>query len=367
VAAFSFVLRLNLVAVFLFLLAFGQTSSPLEQGLVALRDGKLAEARIGFQKALDRDPKNAFAWVSMAETCRRLGDSKAASSAADKAEQYGGDVAVVDHALASFYSQEGLFGHAAGLEEKYSASAKADPNAGLRVAELYHLAGNDAKAESVLKALWERRSEDPAAAFAYGQFLLHKLDFIGAEKAVKSALAAHPKDAQLVLAMGVARYGERRFSDAIDDFLKVIAIDPSIPQPYEFIGKMMENAGTKMPQITKAFEARFRSVPDDALANLVLAKARIAVDAKDASAEGLLRHSIAIDGKQWESHYELGALLEGLHEYKAAAEELNRSAELNPKQSMPHYHLARVYDRLGEPEKAQAERKLHEQLSNSNQ
>jgi hypothetical protein len=31
---------------------------------------------------------------------------------------------------------------------------------------------------------------------------------------------------------------------------------------------------------------------------------------------------------------------------------------------MPHYHLARVYDRLGDGEQAAAERKLHEQLSN---
>jgi hypothetical protein len=29
---------------------------------------------------------------------------------------------------------------------------------------------------------------------------------------------------------------------------------------------------------------------------------------------------------------------------------------------MPHYQLARVYDRLGQPERAAAERKLHASL-----
>ena len=44
-------------------------------------------------------------------------------------------------------------------------------------------------------------------------------------------------------------------------------------------------------------------------------------------------------------------------------QELTRSIELDRKQSMPHYHLARVYDRLGQPERAKAEREAHERLT----
>jgi hypothetical protein len=36
---------------------------------------------------------------------------------------------------------------------------------------------------------------------------------------------------------------------------------------------------------------------------------------------------------------------------------------LDEKQAMPHYHLARVYDRLGNAEGAKAERELHEKLT----
>jgi Flp pilus assembly protein TadD len=353
-----------LLIFFLALISAAQVPA-LQQGLVALRDGKLAEARSDFETALQKDPKNAFAWVSMAETCRRIGDRTAADNAAEKAEQFGVDIPAIDHALAAFYSQEGQFGRAAKLEGKYAATAKADPQASLRTAELYKRAGDPAAAERVLKSAWEQRPSDPAIAFAYAQVLLNRLDFPAADKAVADARTAHPKDAQLVLVTGVAKYGERRFDDAINQFLDVISIDPAIPQPYEFLGKMMEHAGPKLPTITKAFEARVKMAPDDALANLVLAKAKLAADSKDPSAEVLLRHAIATQPDQWEAHYELGVLLETKHEFPAAAEELNRAISLNPNQAILHYHLARVYDRLGDTERAQAERKLHEELSNA--
>lgn len=352
---------------FLFLLLFSQQpaqSNVLQQGLIALRDGRLPDAKNSFEAVIQQDPSNAFAWVSLAETSRRMGDVPGANDAAQKAEQFGADVPAIDHALAAFYTQQGQLAHAAALEERYARSAKADAQAESRTAELYERAGDLASAERVLKNAWEQRGSDPGIAFSYAQLLLQKLDFTAAEKAVASARAAHPKDPQLILVSGVARYGERRFADAMDEFLKLIRIDPTIPQPYEFLGKMLEQAGPKLPKIIDAFQARVQSAPDDALANLVLAKAKLMANARDPAAESLLRHSIAIEPERWESHYELGVMLENKHDFKAAEEELNRSIALDAKQPMPHYHLARVYDRLGEPELAKAQRKTHEDLSN---
>ncbi len=80
----------------------------------------------------------------------------------------------------------------------------------------------------------------------------------------------------------------------------------------------------------------------------------------------MLRESIAIYSNDWESHYELGVFLADKHDYQESAAELMRSIELDPKQAMPHYHLARVYDRLGEPERAKSEREVHERLAGEN-
>ena len=50
---------------------------------------------------------------------------------------------------------------------------------------------------------------------------------------------------------------------------------------------------------------------------------------------------------------------------RRSADELRRATELNKNEATPHYHLARVYDRLGNPQAAAAERDIHKQLTGS--
>jgi tetratricopeptide (TPR) repeat protein len=161
----------------------------------------------------------------------------------------------------------------------------------------------------------------------------------------------------------VARYGERRFDDALQAFLIVINIDPTISQPYLFLAEMLDQAGSKLPEITSLNEKWAAANPHNAKAQYVLATALLAADPTSARAALLLRNSIALDPHDWQPHYELGTLREREHNYADAASEFNRAIERDPDQPMPHYHLARVYDRLGEPDRAAAEREIHRKLT----
>lgn len=307
------------------MLAAGSNSPQdlLKLGLLALQQGKIAEARADLEQASRADPKNAYVWSALAQTYLKANDPKLASAAAETAEKIAPQDPIVSHALAMYYSEVGQLDHAAKL--------------------------------------------DPQIAFYWTKIFLDRGEFTQAANLAQSGLAAHPKDPQLVLALGVARYGQRRFDNAIAEFLKVIGIDPTIEQPYVFLGKMLDQAGVHLAEITRADEAWAARDPQSAKAQLLLAKALLAANNRDERAEELLRKSIALDAKEWEPHYELGVLLAGEHKYADAAAELEHSIELDPKQPMPHYHLARVYDRLGEPERAQAERELHEQLTAGSQ
>ena len=279
-----------------------QAKALLQKGLIALQHGQLSEARADFEDASRADAGNPYVWASLAETYLRLNEPRKAESSASEAAKLGATNPVVTRALGMFY-------------------------------------------------------------FEYAQQLLRKEDFTHAADVLETALKRDANNAQLVLALGVARYGQRRFEDAILQFLQVIKIDPSVEQPYLFLGRILDQAGSHLPEITKAYESWAAKNPQNAKAQLLLAKALLAANARDPKAEDLLRRSIALDGSDWESHYELGVLLSGKHEYQPAAAELTRSIELDPKQAMTHYHLARVYDRLGEPEKAKAEREIHQQLT----
>ncbi|MBV8707343.1 MAG: tetratricopeptide repeat protein, partial [Acidobacteriaceae bacterium] len=279
------------------------------------------------------------------------------------AEKTGAGNPLVCHALALFYSETGQLGRAAEFEEKFAESPQADKAALTRAAHLYLSAGEIQEALKLAQRVWEANKTDEGTTFDYAQLLLRREDFTQAADVIDLALSAHPQDPQLTLALGVARYGQRRFDDAITAFLKVIQLDPSVEQPYLFLGRTLEQAGEHLPQITKAYEEWAAREPQNAKAQLLLAKALLTENHRSERAQDLLQKSIALDSADWESHYQLGTMLADKRDWAAAAKEFNRSIELDPKQPLPHYHLARVYDRLGQSERAEAERKIHQQLT----
>ena len=301
----------------------------VQQGLQALQRGELPQARSDLEQASQADPTNPIIWSALAQVYFRSHEPALASSAAKSAEKNSHDNPVVSQALAMYY-----------LEAN-------DPQSALPQAQI-------------------AAQTNPQAAFTLAQAFLKRQDFTPAADLLQSALSKFSADPQLTLALGVARYGQRRFDDAIEMFLKVIELDPQIDQPYAFIGRMLDQAGPRLPQIEQLFTKRAQSNPDDAKAQFLLAKALLTADNKDPNAEPLLRKSIALDNGRWESHYELGALLANKPSYAEAAAELTRSIELNPNQPTPHYQLARVYDRLGQPERAKQEREIHRRLTASN-
>lgn len=291
----------------------------LKRGLLALQRGNIAEARTDLEEASRAQPNDPFVWSALAQTYLKANQASLASAAADKAEKIGGQNPIVDHALAMYYSEVGQLQHAAKL--------------------------------------------DAGIAFSLTKSLLERGEFTQAADVAQAGVAAHPKDAQLVLALGVARYGQRRFDDAVALFLQVIALDPAVEQPYVFLGKILDQAGSHLPEIVKDYEAWSARDSHSAKAKLLLAKAFLAANSRDQRARSMLEKSISLDANDWETHYELAVVLEGQRDYAAAAKEFERSIELAPKQPEPHYHLARVYDRLGEPERAASEREIHRQLT----
>jgi tetratricopeptide (TPR) repeat protein len=312
-----------------------QATLLLQQGLTALKHGQLKQAQSALEDASKSDPNNAYVWSSLAETYLRLKQPQRASAAANTAEKIGSGDPIVCHALAIYYSGSGQFVRAFAL----------------------------AQTAEKLRSSPANRDLVARTAFSYAQVLLRQQDFTRAADTLSSAIQANPGNAQLTLALGVARYAQRRFEDSVLAFLKVIQIDQTIEQPYIFLGRMLDQAGTHLAEITNAYETWVSRDPQNAKAQLLLAKALLASDVRNEKAEGMLRRSISLNSNDWEAHYELGVLLANKHRYQQSATELARSIELNPKQPMPHYHLARVYDRLGQPERAKAERELHERLT----
>lgn len=389
---------LSLAFLLLFSADPAQVNALLRDGLVDLQQGQLTRARAQLEQAAKLDPSNSLVWAALVRAYSRLKEPALARTAAKQAEETGAGNAIVAHALASYYSENGNFAHAAALEAEYARSPGADAAAAERTAGLYLDSGQPGKslpwarqaaashpssqAEDLLgRALvaagqtsdgaqhleqaWSGAPTDPQIAFDYAQVLLNAQDFTHAAKVIEAAGASNPNNTQLTLALGVARYGQRRFPEAISAFLKTITLDPRIPQPYVFLGRMLDQAGPDLPAVVADYRRWLQLEPERAEPPLLLAKALVASNGNGDEAETLLRQSIRLGSHDWEAHYQLGLLLSKKRKYEKAASELETSIKLNPKEPMPHYHLARVYDRLGESDRANAEREEHKRLTAS--
>ena len=206
---------------------------------------------------------------------------------------------------------------------------------------------------------------EEAYYFEAAHVRLLRQQFDEAVKILERGCKVFDKSAQLELALGVAYYGQRRFGEAAGAFLRTIDLAPEVEQPYVFLSKMLDQTTDRLTDILPRFERWAAAKPNDALAQFVYAKGLLAGSADQGKAEKQLRASIRLKGDQWESHYELGVLLEKRRDFFDAAAELEQSAAIKPDEAGVRYHLARVYDRLGQSEKAAAQREIHNRLTDS--
>ena len=359
----AFVLLLSAAA----LAAQESFEAEFRRGLLALNNNDLAQARQSLKNASRLKPDNALVWAALAQTYLHTREMKPANEAAERAAALAPANPAVEHALALFYSEAGDFKQAADWEGRFAASGAADPQAPARAANFLghaYVAAN--QPEDAVREFRKAVEGDPkteAFVFDLGQLELQKGDFSAALATFDQGRRRFPASAQMQLAYGVAAYGQRRFTDAIDAYLEVTRIDPSIEQPYVFLARMLDQAGDRLPRIVAVYAAWEKAEPRNYLPACLYAKALGAAGSEPAKVEAELRRSIQLNDHYWQSHYQLGVLLAERREWPAAAVELARSVELNPKNAPAHFQLARVYDRLGKPDLAQAERAEHQRLT----
>lgn len=320
---------------FLVLAATIPSDDLTRTGLENLAAGRLESARADLEKATRSNPGDPRAWLGLEEVYARLHQTKLASDAANRAIQLAHgvqnwqDQAKVRNYLGKVYLATGDFTQAIA---EYREAIKVDPY-------------------------------DEAFRFDLAKALLEREQFREAIEVLEDARKVFDKSAQIELALGVAYYGQRRFADAAGAFLRTIELAPDVSQAYAFLGRMLDQAGDRMPEIKKRFAEYGLAHPQDYLGYLLQGKAESVGGEDLARAEALFRKSIELRSDLWESHYELGIVLESERNFTGAANEFEKSVQLNPDFPPTHYHLARVYDRLNRPQAADEQRMIHHELT----
>jgi tetratricopeptide (TPR) repeat protein len=363
----------------------------LASAQAAFDAGRLTEARVQLESSPASGPSSAL----LARIYLQSKLPQRAASAAKQAALLAPSEPSVQHNLALYYAAAGQRKLAALWEGRYANSPQADPAASLRAALLYAevadhpqaiIFGLDAlqkqdrpelrlllarayeatakpdEAISQYRALLKLLPYDEPTHAAAAQALLRMARFNDAAELLSGSRKTFDKSPQIELAYGVALYTQRRFAEAAASFFRVIGLDASVPQPYIFLARMIDQIPDRVPALQAAAEAWLKTESANGFAPFVVARALHAAGAEDAQLLPLLNEAIRRDSKVWEFPFELAQLHERQRDFPAAAAQYEKAITLNPKVPEPHYRLARVYDRLNKPELAARERKLHQTL-----
>jgi len=307
----------------------------LRRGLLALQRNDLISAEANLQSAALLQPRNARVWVALSQTFWKHNEPAKAEEAAEKASTFAGNDSAVLQSLVIYYSESGQRFKAADAQSRYSAANPSNSAARDRAVALYF--------EAVRPLLQAERFGDVVTS-------LH------------AAPASIANSAQIQLVMGVAYYGLRRFEEAATAFLSVIAVDPSIKQPYLFLGKMLDQIPSRLNEVTERFIAYERENPSDFEGYLLHAKVLDTKAVEPETARKLLEKVISIAPGSAEAHFELGSLLDRTQHFSDAVVEFQTAARLDPSDAATHYRLSRLYERLNKPEAALAEREQHRKM-----
>lgn len=304
----------------------------------------------------------------MAQAQARQNNMKAALISADKAARFAGKDPSLLYNLALFNLEAGRMDASLSIGQR---ALDVEDSSDVRnlLGRAYE-AKQDWK-QAILQYAQARRlapySEE--AIFRLAQAQMQSQDFPSAISTLEDGRKIFDKSPQLELALGVAYYGQRQFPNAVDRFLRVMQLAPDVPQPYYFMGRVLEHAANRIPEVLTLAAQFEKAHPQSPLGYVLHARAILLRPspedpaADDALAESLLKKALIIKEDQADTHLLLGMVFERQKKMEGATGEFKRSAALNPADPAPHFRLARIYDRLGRKEDALRERALHEKLS----
>jgi tetratricopeptide (TPR) repeat protein len=222
---------------------------------------------------------------------------------------------------------------------------------GMELVELYYGAGSLDKAAAVVSTL---RQLEPANVDIL--YTAHRIYSDLADESMLSIAMLAPDSARMhqLMAHEAARQGNRQ--TAIEQYRKALSIDPNLPGlHFEFAEAL---SGSSVPsdrgEVEKEYKAALAANPFDEKSECRLGEiAARQSDSKTAFAH--FSRALKLQPDDADANLGLAKILISTDQPQKALPLLQRAAELEPFNSVVHYHLSTVYRKEGHPADAQRE------------
>lgn len=303
-----------------------QAKIPFLQGILLAQSGRAEEALREFQQALRISPDPAPIYFNIAQVYLRIGDFENAEAALNRTLE-------VDP------RNQGAF---------------------LNLGILYERQG---KLEEALRAYESARDVQPASPdgvnAAVSAHTVRGKRAIEAEKLdealeeFKQAVAMQPKNPANYFNLALLHVRRNELAEATDAFDQVITLDPSEEDAYLPLAEILEKSGREQEAI-ETYERLIALGPEPlatrAKLGLHLLKGvafgkQLRYDDARAEFEAVIR----LDPQEMRGYYNLALVQIKTNDPYPATENLKKVLEIDPKQTVIRFQLAKLYEELGRP------------------
>lgn len=304
-----------------------------ELGAALFASGLVREAQGELSAALQADPSNVGAILSLAQAYMAQGDIPAAGRTLEGALARGVEAAPIYATLA----------------------------------DVYQSSGHIENAIPAMRLAIERDPRNEFYRFRYGMLLTDTQAPAAAIIRLEEALKEFPNSAKLWFALGVAQFRYRKHADAASSFQHAIDLDPKFAPALAYLGMTYDETAQYAPAIA-LYERAVTADDNLAAAHYLLADALLRQPSADmARAESQLARAVALDPSFAPGRLALAKLYVRAKRYEEAAAQLEKVVALAPDLAEGHYQLGHVYSRLKRAAEAEKEFAVFKQLGDKQQ
>jgi tetratricopeptide (TPR) repeat protein len=191
--------------------------------------------------------------------------------------------------------------------------------------------------------------------FDFARSLL-RFDSDAAIKVFSFGVEKYPQSARLRVGLGVAQYLYGSYDKAAETLCLAVDLDPSDPQPLEFLGKLQNLSSPQRSEVDRRLSAFLKLHPQSAAVSYYLGRSRrngqeTQPSQKDlADAERLQRGAIRLNPRIADAYFELGQICEMQERKQEAVQWYERAVTRAPQLAEYRYRLAFAYRATGRME-----------------
>src|SRR5712671_209215 len=272
--------------------------------------------------------------------------------------------------LAITYFQAGLFERAVQPLHKAIAVNPQGPSAHSLLGKTYFALREYEKAAAELKVALEFGANDFDTSFTLAIAYLQQRQFTDARRVFDGMLQHLGDQPELHVVIGRAFRVAGRLPEAIDEFKKAIALNPTLARAHDnlALAYLMNEGASRLADAEREFKTELVSNPDEYFANYYLGIVYI-FQRKWELAIAVLKNASRVQADNPDPYFQLGQAYQELEKHDQAIEVLKKSIALNPdlahnkfQVTTAHYRLAQSLLKVGQAQAGQKELRLASEL-----